>query len=389
LSTGKSGKYVGVLEIFFDKNSKKPVSYNNKLISITQDIEADPILEKVNSKIFRNADRDTLTTIPPPLKKGTMDGVFAFISDRNGGQNIFLKLLDKNFEYRLTNSDALFSVPKISVSDNSIIYLADVDTSLSTELMIMDITGKNKRTLINSGSVKEASFTADGKWVYAAVSEKNDNHYNILRIRPDGGDASTIISWNDGSEQDISFSLDGQNMLFTSTRDGRNRVYICAINGETPVCISDNDANYYLPKFSPDGYYIAYLSDKNNFNGKRDLWVQEKISGSKIQLTTSAGVEDYCWYYNKDVIIYSSGVNLVDLNTINIKTKENNKLIKNTHPKDYSERNPYLIKWKNSWYILYTREYPDGKKKLFMTGIDGENDKQITIDEGNAWNNQE
>jgi hypothetical protein len=104
-----------------------------------------------------------------------------------------------------------------------------------------------------------------------------------------------------------------------------------------------------------------------------------------VRVTRNAGVRDFVWLDDEGTILYSSGANLVDLNTINILTGENKKFIVTGHPKDYSERTPTIIVYKNKKRILYTREYDNGDKKLFLVDFDGTGDQQVSIDRGNSW----
>jgi serine/threonine protein kinase len=47
----------------------------------------------------------------------------------------------------------------------------------------------------------------------------------------------------------------------------------------------DDDASYSAPAISPDGKFVAYLSDRNGNKGKEQIWLQQIGSGAPIQLT--------------------------------------------------------------------------------------------------------
>lgn len=384
LSTGEYGKYIGALEIRFDRN-KKLSNYTNKLIPVTEDITPDVEIANLIKKLALKGEFDTLGLASKAVKSGKTAGVFVFLTDRRGGSNIYLKLLKDKHEIPLTTGTTRCSKPFISFKNEKIVYLSESTTSSSTDLMIMDIPGAKKEKIDLGGSLAEIAFTPDEKWLYTSVIIDENNRYDIYRINPQGGEPQPIITWKDGSERDITFSSDGKNMLFTSDRDGTRQLYICDTTGENPLRLSDDASHHYQPLFSPNNMYIAYLSEKNNFRGEKDLWILDRNTGITTRLTKNAGVQEFLWLNDKGIILYSSGVNLFDFNTIDIFSKENAKLIKASYKKNYTEANPIIIKFNEKERILYERRYLNGARKLFLVNPDGSNDRQVTLDKGNCW----
>lgn len=384
ISTGSQGKYVGALELRFNKD-KKLLSYKNRLFPLTDKVNPDASIDLLVQQIAISAEMHKHGLSLQALKNKKTDGLFAFTSDRRGGPHVYLNVMDKQTEFPLTFGTTRCSKPIISYGLGKIIYLAENDTLKHTALMIMDINGANKRELDLGGSVKEALFGPDTAWIYAAVAPKNFKQTDIYRISPQGGKPEPVITWKDCSEYDISFSSDGVNMLFTSDRDGKRQIYISDNEGNIPVRITDDPSNNYNPGFSPLDDNIAYLSEKNGFNGRLDLWIHEVASGKKVRATRDADVHSFLWLDDKGGILYSSGATLVDLNTLNIFTGENKKLITGVTLKDYSETYPALILYKEQKRILYTKLFPSGNKKLFLVDLDGSGDQQISVDKGNCW----
>ncbi len=384
VSTGEFGKYAGALELRFN-DSRKLLSYNNRLIPLTSEIKPDPAIDLLAHQLTLKSDLEGQGLTKQKLKKSKSEGLLTFISDRRGGAQVYLKVMSNKIEFPLTFGDSRCFQPVVSFKNGAILYLFENDTLNRRALMNMDITGENKRVVKFDGHVSEVAFTTDENWIYASVAAKKGAQSDIVRILSAGGEPQPVIDWKDGSEQEFSFSTDGINMLFISDRDGSRQVYISDIAGATPVRITEDQSNCFRPKFCPLDKYIAYLSDKNNFKDKKDLWVLDKNNGDKLRITSNAGVFDYCWLDDKGTILYSSGANLTDLNTINILTGENKKFIITGQTKDYSENHPSITMYKNMPRILYQREYVNGQKKLFMVDCDGTGDQQVTIDEGNCW----
>jgi Tol biopolymer transport system component len=265
-----------------------------------------------------------------------------------------------------------------------VFYLTYNDTSKTTVCMKADLSGAGKEKIPFQGTVYEIVPDSEGKWLYASVSSKTAGSADILRMEISGGESQPVIAWKDGSEEGISFSHDQKHLLFTSNRDGLWQIYIADRDGNTPIRISDAPANHALPRYSPGDEYISFVSDRGNFRESKDLWLLEATNGKMTRITQNAKIQDYLWL-DKNVILYAGGENLFDLNTINIFTGENRKFIISKDRKAYSEINPSLLLYKKDTYILYTREYLDGAKKLFMVKRDGSQDMQATFDNGNSW----
>ncbi len=384
VSTGEFGKYVGALELRFDKN-KKMLSYNNRLIPLTEEVIPHVEIDILANQISLRADLEKQGLTIQTLKKGKTEGVYTFISDRRGKPHVYLKVMKSKTEFPLTFGDTRCSKPLISFRNGTILYHAEHDTLDRKALMIMNINGSNKYEITCGGSVSEARYTSDEKWIYTVVREKIGKHTGIYRRLPSGGEPQHIIDWKDGSEQDITFSSDGINMVFTSDRDGHRQLYISDQEGNMPVRITDDPSHNYSPRFSPLDKHIAYLSEKNNFKGKKDLWIHDRNTGNKVRATRNANVTEFLWLDDEGTILYSSGINLVDFNTINVFTGENKKFIVTGSSKNYSETHPQVIFYKKRNRILYTREYQDGERKIYMVNPDGSEDRQVSLHSGNSW----
>jgi hypothetical protein len=384
VSTGAQGKYTGILTLVFGKD-RKLASYSNRLVPLTDEIIPDPVMEAMIDRSVVQADIEENGLTFETLKMAKTDGVFTFLSDRRGTAHVYLKVMKNKTEFPLTFGEASCSMPEISFKNGLITYLTRNETLKRQVCMAMRINGSELRELDWGGSVAEARFSTDEQWMYAAVATGRDVQTDIYRMRPSGGEPEPVIAWKDGFEQDMSFSYDNTNMVFTSTRDGRRQVYITDMSGNTPVRMTDDPSHNYQPRFSPLDDYIAYLSEKNNFNGKMDIWVYDRKAGKTARSTLNADVRQYAWLDDKGTILYSAGVNLADLNTINIVSGSNTKLIVADSSKEYSETNPVVIFYGGRKRILYTREYDNGARKLYMVNTDGTEDRQIGIDRGNCW----
>lgn len=383
LSVGEYGKYLGALNLRF--HNRKLASFNNRLIPLTNEIAADPVIDEMAKQITLKINLEKQGISRQHLQNQKLEGIFTFLSDRRGSTQVYLKVMKTRTEFPLTFESSLCYQPILAWSNGQIVYLTEPDAYAGKRLMVMDINGENKYQFDLDGKVEEIRLTPNEQWIYAAVQGKHQKGTDIYRINPSGGEKVAVITWKNSSEKDMAFSSDNINMAFLSDRDGTPQVYLSDLYGNTPICLTDNQSYHEQPGFSPLDKYISYLSTEDNLGDKYDLWVLERNTGKKIRVTRNAGVRDYCWLDDEGTILYSSGINLVDLNVINLFSQENTKLITSTKPKTYSERKPTLIWYRNQKYILYVREYAKGERKLFLVDENGSNDRPITFNKGNCW----
>jgi Tol biopolymer transport system component len=65
--------------------------------------------------------------------------------------------------------------------------------------------------------------------------------------------------------------------------------------GGTPEKLIESDADDIQPRFSPDGRYIVFSSDRS---GNWDVYIYEIATGTYYQVTTSTGIDvagDWGW----------------------------------------------------------------------------------------------
>lgn len=385
VSPGMYGHYLGLLSLRFDKN-KDFKSYVNNLIPITDEIKPDPLISKLvsGSRSEENSSPTDIKLTDELIENSNKQGVFTFISDRHGKPRVHLKVIDKMAEFPLSDSSIVCSDPILSFKNNSIVYLVNNKNGYN-ELHSMKITGEKSNRINFQRSVFEAKFSSDHKWLYAIVEDSTGQKNDIYRIKPGAEESFRVINWPDGTEKDLDFSNDNSNMLFASDRDGKFQVYISDPLGKTPLRLTDADAVSVLPKFSPNSRQVAYLSDRGNLKERKDIWIYNRDNGKTTRITRDANLKNYLWLDSKGTILYSAGINLLDMNTINIFSGTNKRLIQKESQKNYSEKDPKLISYNDKTFILYTKEFINGKKEVWICNVDGTGDSRAVLQNGNNW----
>jgi Tol biopolymer transport system component/imidazolonepropionase-like amidohydrolase len=143
------------------------------------------------------------------------------------------------------------------------------------------------------GPSQTVSFTTDeGTWLHLDVSP--DGHEIVFALLGDlyvlpitGGEAKRITS---GAAYDVQprFSPDGKWIAFASDRGGLENLWICDREGQQTRQIStDKDSTVNAPSWSPDGDYLIgrkRLTDTSSL-GTVELWLWHVKGGAGLQIT--------------------------------------------------------------------------------------------------------
>ncbi len=243
-----------------------------------------------------------------------------------------------------------------SASTNGILVFAPSQESTS-QLTWLDRDGKNPEPVGKPGNYNaDSSVSRDGKLAAVTIGRRGQagNLWLVDLLR---GGTFTKLTFGAGLDAYPAFSPDGSRVVFSSTRDSGN-LYQKLTNGKTdeelllkseerkypfswsghflayysmspktkrdiwilpidengkpgsPVPFQGTEFNELTPQFSPDGRWIAYVSDEQGYN---EVFVREFVLGSdnklrataKHQISTSGG-DNPLWMADGSELIYTA-----------------------------------------------------------------------------------
>jgi hypothetical protein len=169
------------------------------------------------------------------------------------------------------------------------------------EMWVYDFARRTSTRLTSLASDWLATWSPDGRRIIFS-SDRGGSVFNLYRKAADGaGNEDVVFSSNeDKSAQD--WSRDGNFLLYSVTANGRRSFFDGASHDLwvlplTPVNPSGNRPEPYLKtefnetqgRFSPDGRFVAYVSDAS---GRYEIYVQPfpAASGSKTVISTAGGI---------------------------------------------------------------------------------------------------
>ena len=212
--------------------------------------------------------------------------------------------------------------PQFTSDGSLMMYRSEKDESNAIYIMDM-VTGETFP--ISDGSLAtHAEFSHDGqKIVYSSSAEENFDLV-VLNLNDTTDNAQNVIVATKDAEIYGTYSPDDKKIAFSSFDiNYKGTLKMCDASGKNVKVIS-NSGSSYNPKWSPDGKYLAYVSDKA---GKFQIYLVKSDGSSVRQLTSEAGnVIEYNWSPDGSKIVFDSqgdGTSSVWIIDVDKGTKQN------------------------------------------------------------------
>jgi len=387
LSCGDSGQAVGALSLRFDDRGKL-LSFDNALYPLTDNVTPDRVIEaRAQELAFKTAlaeagiDEDSLS-------RGSVDGVLLFDSDRAKVPGVYLKVIHRTAEFPLTAGMGACFRPRGSFACGKVVFLALDLVDDRTALFSMNFAGSEKQRLCPDIDVTDAAFSPDGEWIYATGANVSAGSCGISRTKADGSACFPVIEWKGSVEKDIALAPDMSLMAWCSNRDRTWQIYVSSPTGEHPMRITDANADHTQLQFSPDGRFLAFVSDRATVRGKEDVWIYDTRTSRMEPLTHHDRVTSYCWMGDSRRIVCASGLDRTQLSMIDVVDLTQSVLIGADSARTYSETAPTTMQYKGATKIVYSRVYEseDGiRKELWWVDPDGTGDALLARSKRSSW----
>ena len=223
----------------------------------------------------------------------------AFVSDREGDLNIYVMQADGSGLQRLSGSaDAEFK-PRWSPDGQLIVYAC---LGASDILWLMNADGSGARPVSIRAPGGDAPLCADGglpggwspdsqRITFEIVkSVEGQVQGQVCSVNLDGSGLEVLTDTQPpGLDAEPVVSADGQLIAFRSTRDtgdggqGHNsEVYLMTIDGSDQRNLTASPANDIEPSWSPDSDWLAFASDRE---GNFDIYLLRPEDGTTVRVT--------------------------------------------------------------------------------------------------------
>ena len=170
----------------------------------------------------------------------------------------------------------------------------------------------------------------------------------------------------------ISWSPDGQRVLFVSARDGNHEIYVANADGSNVVNLTHSNGYDSQPAWSPDGRGIAFSSQRD---GNVDIFIMDANGGNLRQLTTDRGFDEWpAWSPDGRQIAFVSdqdGNN--EIYTIKIDGSDQQRITNN-------KADDWPVAWSPDGRYLVFGSNRDGNWNLYVVNATGGEPSQLTND---------
>ncbi len=175
----------------------------------------------------------------------------------SGTPDIYKISLDGKTQGRITSGPfgAMNVEPSISPDGKTIVFSSDRSGRPMVYSMEIDPTLLPAKRITIAGRYNAApTWSPDGKKIVFAGWDSD--HFDIFTMNSDGTNLVRLTQKrkNNGkwsSNEYPSFSPDGRYIVFQSNRTGRTQIYITDLKGSFTVPVTNDNFNYYQPKWSP------------------------------------------------------------------------------------------------------------------------------------------
>lgn len=196
-----------------------------------------------------------------------------FVSDRNGKQNIWSQSLNGNAKQLTNFKDGRVLWAKMSYDGKEIIFERDFKiwkmntSSGGVSQLPITLRGSVGSPLVESknlsSKIKEFALSPDGKKVVSVA------HGEIFAGAADEGGEAIRITETAAPESFATWSNDSKKIGYSSERNEKLQLFEYDFGTETETQLTKKGKDY-LPKYSSDGKYIAFIRDG------REIWLYDR-----------------------------------------------------------------------------------------------------------------
>ncbi len=261
------------------------------------------VFEAMASYLARLEEADRLNAIGA--------GTFAFVSNRDGDYEIYLKVLPSVgggpvAEIQLTHNEASDLVPDWSPDGKRIAFASTRDGNWDIYVMSVDDAIQDpedaqvRRLTSDEGDDQSPVWSPDGTWI--AFSSDRDGDSEIYVMRADGTDLRQLTD-NTSIDSKPSWSPDGAKIAFDSGWGYGRDIFVMDADGANQELLVDVEGGW--PAWSPDGTRIAYF---DRVEGTSEIYVVNVDGTGRARLTlNSVGDWEPSWSPDGEWVLYVSG----------------------------------------------------------------------------------
>ena len=264
-----------------------------------------------------DADRLELTGAPAPLLEDIQvnggglanyatadDGSLGYLSGAPARQVTMVWVDRKGMAEPLEAPPRAYTQPEFSPDGRQLTVTIQREEGGKDHIWVYDLPRGALTRLTFEGDNHASFWTPDGKRI--AFRSTREGRSNLFWKPADGSAPEERLTTSEYYQQGGSFSPDGKLAFYRENHPtNREDIWVVPLEGERkPSLFLQTPFDELVPRVSPDGRWIAYLSDES---GRFEVYVRPFPSSSgKWQISTEGGVEPL-WARNGRELFYRTG----------------------------------------------------------------------------------
>ena len=145
------------------------------------------------------------------------------------------------------------------------------------------VVGAIRRLTNDSDWDWKPSWSPDGTQV--AFSSSRAGNYEIYVMDSDGSNPRRLTD-HPAEDWFPSWSPDGRHIAYVSGRDGNYAIYAIGSDGSNPRNLTNDSYRHYYPSWSPDGRHIAFVTMRNSIPA---IYMMDSDGSNRLLLTIDSG----------------------------------------------------------------------------------------------------
>ena len=195
-----------------------------------------------------------------------------------------------------------YDVPRLS-PDGRRVAVAIGSVEQGNQIWLVDLLLETLTRFTLEGSDNEyPAWSPDAKWI--AFQSDKEGPGNLWWQRADGSGGLERLTTSVYAQAPSSWSQDGQLLAFTelnTSTGGKHDIWVLRLSDREPQLFLREPSDEGAPRFSPDGRWLAYVSDES---GRKEVYVKPyPAPGGKWQISTDGGNEPV-WNRNGRELFY-------------------------------------------------------------------------------------
>ncbi len=224
-------------------------------------------------------------------------GVLAYVRGGAWTPSRELRLVGENAGSRpMAITGRPFRSPRFSPDGNRV---AVVIEAASDDIWIYEFDGTSDRLTFEAGSNVSPVWSPDGSQV--AFASNRGGRYNLFMIAANGPRQVRPLTTSEEIQFPTSWHPDGSVIAFTQNSLTGSDIWTIRVEGGSPEPFLDDPHNEYGGVFSPDGNWLAYVSDENGID---DVFVRRYPSGEERRQISSGGGVHPLWASDSSQLFY-------------------------------------------------------------------------------------